>query len=200
MEPVVEWDVVVVGGINTDTSASRWNDVIVGVVLMGLSIPRGRIEERFGGWNRYLVWWHHNNERRHVWPRESRRAIATWSSRSALVKRSSRQYRPRGARVIASGMLPCRRKKRTSVRRRPAVAAIRGDVMKLAPIALSAGAVALSILAARHIKRRRRETLGVAADLRATGWSVADEISQAASNAAPHESGALNVAPRPADE
>jgi uncharacterized membrane protein len=39
-----------------DTNASRWNDVIVGVMLMGLSVPRGRIEEQFDGWNRYLEW------------------------------------------------------------------------------------------------------------------------------------------------
>lgn len=39
-----------------DTPVSRWNDVIVGVALIGLSIPRGRIEERFDGWNRYLIW------------------------------------------------------------------------------------------------------------------------------------------------
>jgi hypothetical protein len=73
--------------------------------------------------------------------------------------------------------------------------------MKLVPIAfaLSGTAVALSILAART-KRRRHETLGAAADLRATGWSVADEISQAVSDAAPHESNASNMPPRPADE
>lgn len=28
-----------------------------GVALMMLSLPRGRIQERFGGWNRYLAWW-----------------------------------------------------------------------------------------------------------------------------------------------
>ncbi|HVS31891.1 MAG TPA: vitamin K epoxide reductase family protein [Thermoanaerobaculia bacterium] len=39
-----------------DTEMSRWNDVIVGIALIALSIPRGRIEERFGGWNRYLSW------------------------------------------------------------------------------------------------------------------------------------------------
>jgi len=38
------------------TDVSRWNDVVVGAVLMVLSVPRGRIEQRFGGWNRYLVW------------------------------------------------------------------------------------------------------------------------------------------------
>jgi len=39
-----------------DTEWSRWNDVIVGVAVMVLSIPRGRIQERFGEWNPYLVW------------------------------------------------------------------------------------------------------------------------------------------------
>ena len=39
-----------------DTEMSRWNDVIVGIALIALSIPRGRIEEHFGGWNRYLTW------------------------------------------------------------------------------------------------------------------------------------------------
>ncbi len=38
-----------------DTAASRWNDVIVGGALIVLSLRRGRIDERFGGWNRYLV-------------------------------------------------------------------------------------------------------------------------------------------------
>ena len=37
-----------------DTDASRWNDMAVGAALVVLSLPRGRIEERFGGWNRYL--------------------------------------------------------------------------------------------------------------------------------------------------
>jgi hypothetical protein len=38
------------------TSTSQWNDVFVGVALIGLSVPRGRIESRFGAWNRYLAW------------------------------------------------------------------------------------------------------------------------------------------------
>jgi uncharacterized membrane protein len=38
-----------------DTQLSRWNDAIAGAALVALSIPRGRIEERFGGWNRYLA-------------------------------------------------------------------------------------------------------------------------------------------------
>ena len=39
-----------------DTDASRINDVFVGLAVMLLSVPRGSIEERFGGWNRYLAW------------------------------------------------------------------------------------------------------------------------------------------------
>ena len=39
-----------------DTGWSRWNDVIVGVAVMVLSIRRGRIQERFGEWNSYLAW------------------------------------------------------------------------------------------------------------------------------------------------
>ena len=38
-----------------DTEWSRWNDVIVGVAVMVLSIRRGGIQERFGEWNRSLV-------------------------------------------------------------------------------------------------------------------------------------------------
>jgi hypothetical protein len=37
------------------TSASQWIDVLVGLVLVALSIRRGHIEERFGGWNRFLI-------------------------------------------------------------------------------------------------------------------------------------------------
>jgi hypothetical protein len=38
-----------------ETAASRWNDVAVGVLLVALSIRRGRVEERRDGWDRYLV-------------------------------------------------------------------------------------------------------------------------------------------------
>jgi hypothetical protein len=38
------------------TDLSRWTSTILGVALMALSVPRGRIEARFGGWNEYLVW------------------------------------------------------------------------------------------------------------------------------------------------
>ena len=38
------------------SDAARWNDVIVGVLVAALSLPRGKIEERFAGWNRSLRW------------------------------------------------------------------------------------------------------------------------------------------------
>jgi hypothetical protein len=37
------------------TGAGLWNDAAVGALLIALSIPRGKIEERFGGFERFLV-------------------------------------------------------------------------------------------------------------------------------------------------
>jgi len=37
------------------TDVSRWTDLLVGVLLIALSIRRGRIDEQFGGWNRWLI-------------------------------------------------------------------------------------------------------------------------------------------------
>jgi hypothetical protein len=39
-----------------DTTMSRWNDVLMGAAVIGLSLPRGQIVSRFGAWNRYLAW------------------------------------------------------------------------------------------------------------------------------------------------
>jgi hypothetical protein len=38
-----------------DTEASRWNDAIAGAAIVALTLRRGAIKERFGGWNRYLA-------------------------------------------------------------------------------------------------------------------------------------------------
>jgi hypothetical protein len=35
-------------------SGAVWNDAIVGVLVMGLSLPRGRIGERYGGFDRFI--------------------------------------------------------------------------------------------------------------------------------------------------
>jgi hypothetical protein len=37
------------------TTMSRWNDMLVGIAVIGLSVPRGHIAGRFGAWNRYLI-------------------------------------------------------------------------------------------------------------------------------------------------
>jgi hypothetical protein len=37
------------------TGAGRWNDLVVGALVIAFSIPRGRVTERFGGFERYLV-------------------------------------------------------------------------------------------------------------------------------------------------
>jgi hypothetical protein len=34
---------------------SRWTDILVGLLLVALSLRRGRLEEQFGGWNRFLI-------------------------------------------------------------------------------------------------------------------------------------------------
>jgi uncharacterized membrane protein len=34
---------------------SRWSDILVGLLLVALSLRRGRVEEQFGGWNRFLI-------------------------------------------------------------------------------------------------------------------------------------------------
>jgi hypothetical protein len=37
------------------SSESQWHNLFVGIALMMVSVRRGRIEERFGSWNRYLL-------------------------------------------------------------------------------------------------------------------------------------------------
>jgi uncharacterized membrane protein len=37
------------------TGASRWLDMLVALVVIAASLRRGRIDEQFGGWNRFLI-------------------------------------------------------------------------------------------------------------------------------------------------
>ena len=53
--PVGLWIVVSPWVLSGATDVSRWVDLLVGLLLIALSIRRGRIEARFGDWNRYLV-------------------------------------------------------------------------------------------------------------------------------------------------
>lgn len=49
------WIIVAPWLLSGATARSRWVDLFVGGLLIALSLRRGRIEERFGAWNRYLV-------------------------------------------------------------------------------------------------------------------------------------------------
>ena len=40
-------------GVNTD--ASLWVQLIGGILVIGLSIPKGKIVEAYGSWNRFIV-------------------------------------------------------------------------------------------------------------------------------------------------
>jgi hypothetical protein len=53
--PLGVWLIVAPWVLSGDAPASRWNDVVVGVAVVLLSFRRGRIEERFGSWNGYLI-------------------------------------------------------------------------------------------------------------------------------------------------
>ncbi len=36
------------------TPAGKWNDVAAGIVVLALSLRRGRVAERYGGWDRFI--------------------------------------------------------------------------------------------------------------------------------------------------
>ena len=41
--------------LNNDNVSSQWNEVAIGIAIVVLSLRRGRITERYGGWERYIV-------------------------------------------------------------------------------------------------------------------------------------------------
>ena len=49
------YDVIAIYEAPDDAVAARWNDVIVGLALVALSLPRGAVRERYGSWNRFVV-------------------------------------------------------------------------------------------------------------------------------------------------
>jgi hypothetical protein len=53
--PIGLWIVAAPWLLAGHTGASHWNDVLIGAAVIALSLRRGRVGERFGGWNRYLV-------------------------------------------------------------------------------------------------------------------------------------------------
>jgi hypothetical protein len=50
------WIVVAPWILSGASSPARWNAAVVGTALVILSLPRGRISERYGSWDRYVVW------------------------------------------------------------------------------------------------------------------------------------------------
>lgn len=49
------WLVLAPWVLTGDSPAARWNDVIVGLALILLSLPRGPVRERYGNWDRFVV-------------------------------------------------------------------------------------------------------------------------------------------------
>jgi hypothetical protein len=37
------------------TSAGRWNDVVAGLMLLALTLPRGLVREKYARWDRWIV-------------------------------------------------------------------------------------------------------------------------------------------------
>jgi hypothetical protein len=53
--PVGAWIALAPWFLSGATEVSRWAHLLAGGLIIALSIHRGRIEEKFAGWNRYLI-------------------------------------------------------------------------------------------------------------------------------------------------
>ena len=53
--PLGVWLIVAPWVLQGVSSAVRWNDVAVGLLVVLLSLRRGRVESRFGKWDHYIV-------------------------------------------------------------------------------------------------------------------------------------------------
>ncbi|MGH2602959.1 MAG: SPW repeat domain-containing protein, partial [Dehalococcoidia bacterium] len=49
------WFVIAPWLLSGASSAARWNNVLVGIAVILLSLARGRIREKYAGWDRYVV-------------------------------------------------------------------------------------------------------------------------------------------------
>jgi hypothetical protein len=49
------WIVVAPWLVAQASTAAAWNNLVAGAAVVVLSIPRGTIKERYGGWDRYVV-------------------------------------------------------------------------------------------------------------------------------------------------
>jgi hypothetical protein len=53
--PIGLWVAAAPWVLSGATTMSRWNDVAVGLLVVTLSLRKGRVESRFGGWSRFIV-------------------------------------------------------------------------------------------------------------------------------------------------
>ncbi|MBI3969320.1 MAG: SPW repeat protein [Chloroflexi bacterium] len=53
--PLGLWIVITPWVFGETPTSALWNSVIAGLVVAGLSCPRGPVRERYGGWDRYVV-------------------------------------------------------------------------------------------------------------------------------------------------
>lgn len=49
------WLLVASWALPGSTSAMAWSDVISGMLLLGLTLPRGTVREHYAGWDRWVV-------------------------------------------------------------------------------------------------------------------------------------------------
>lgn len=53
--PLGAWIIAAPWLLGGATLGATWNDVLIGAILIVLSLPRGKVREQYGGWNRYIV-------------------------------------------------------------------------------------------------------------------------------------------------
>ena len=53
--PFGAWLVIAPWALSGFVTGARWNDVVVGILLVLLSLPRGRVRGEYGGWQPYIV-------------------------------------------------------------------------------------------------------------------------------------------------
>jgi hypothetical protein len=49
------WLIAALWLLSGAVASTRWNDMLVGVALMPLSLPKGTVRERYGRWDRSIV-------------------------------------------------------------------------------------------------------------------------------------------------
>lgn len=52
--PIGLWLAIAPWLLDGATTASRWAGLVVGLLVVALSLPRGRVHERYGGWERFM--------------------------------------------------------------------------------------------------------------------------------------------------